>query len=453
MNNPLKKLRYYWWLARSFVAKNVRLILTSAISSFFVIFLIVNFFPFLNSIVLKKHERIGIIGRFNLRSLNLLPGELTGLLSNPLIAVDEKGELIPVLVNSWEITEGKTYRLHLKSNLYWNDGKKFTASDIDLKFKGIQKRVIDEATVEFILNEPLSNFPVYLTKPLIRYPLKGVAGLYQVGSIRSEKDNIISISLFPNKKDLPLKTYYFYEGEDDLSTAFKKGEINTIKTSKSVIADYFKKWKNSTVTRGVNYGQIMTIFFNTARGITSEKDVRKALIYSVPPLDKFGEQASGPIPPTSWGYSKNVKKYGFDPGKAKAMLDKTKVATSAGTLNIYTFYDYAATAQKVRQGFEALGLKTNLRILSFVPDDFDILITLWSPPTDPDQYYFWHSTQKDENKTKFKNVKVDKLLEDGRKKTNLDDRRQIYADFQKIIMEEVPAFFLYHPYIYTIERK
>jgi peptide/nickel transport system substrate-binding protein len=82
-----------------------------------------------------------------------------------------------------------------------------------------------------------------------------------------------------------------------------------------------------------------------------------------------------------------------------------------------------------------------------------MLLTVWSPPPDPDQYYFWHSTQEVGNITHYKNVRIDKLLEDGRKTLNINERKKIYKDFQRIIMDDHPALFIYYPYSYTIEKK
>jgi peptide/nickel transport system substrate-binding protein len=80
-------------------------------------------------------------------------------------------------------------------------------------------------------------------------------------------------------------------------------------------------------------------------------------------------------------------------------------------------------------------------------------LAFWKIPLDPDQYFFWHSTQKDTNITNYKNVKIDKLLEDGRSSIFPSDRKKYYIEFQKIIAEDIPAIFLYYPYTYTIERK
>ena len=47
-------------------------------------------------------------------------------------------------------------------------------------------------------------------------------------------------------------------------------------------------------------------------------------------------------------------------------------------------------------------------------------------PIDPDQYYFWHSTQTQSNIGNYNNVKVDKLLEDGRSTVDIEEREKIY---------------------------
>jgi len=74
-------------------------------------------------------------------------------------------------------------------------------------------------------------------------------------------------------------------------------------------------------------------------------------------------------------------------------------------------------------------------------------------PSDPDQYQFWQSTQEDTNITHYTNLKIDKLLEDGRKTLDKDTRKKIYADFQRYLVDDSPVIFLYFPKAYTVERK
>jgi len=48
--------------------------------------------------------------------------------------------------------------------------------------------------------------------------------------------------------------------------------------------------------------------------------------------------------------------------------------------------------------------------------------------------------------------KIDKLLEDGRTTIDQKERRLIYFDFQKSLLEELPAIFLYFPNRYQVSR-
>lgn len=452
MTDIPKKVRHYYWLCEHFFKKHAKLLSISVVASFFLIVLAINTFPFVTSLLFKHREKIGVVGRY---TLSTIPTTITSTLSNPLININEKGELTPVLINTWEITDdSKTYVFHLKPNLYWSSGEKFTARDIDFRFEGITLEVIDDTTIKFKLQQPLSIFPVYLTKPLLKFPLKGVAGMYQLQSFKTGKNNYLSsLHLTPNRPDLPYISYRFFDTEDELIASYKKGEITSMETTKKNIAEVFNKWKNTTITKKTNYNQILTLFFNTASGIPAERDMRKAVAFATPRFPDLGVEALGPIPPVSWAYAPNLKSYPYDPDKAKELFKKNFSASESAELNFYTFYDYLNIAEEIKKNLETAGFRINLKVTSYIPSDFDLLLALWNPPSDPDQYYFWHSTQKDENITNYKNVKIDKLLEDGRKFTNIDERKKIYKDFQETITDDLPAFFVYYPHVYTLSRK
>ncbi len=111
-------------------------------------------------------------------------------------------------------------------------------------------------------------------------------------------------------------------------------------------------------------------------------------------------------------------------------------------------------ADSIKDNLNDAGLNTKVEVLTGnVPNDFNMLLAQMTLAKDPDQYFFWHSTQQGTNITSYKNVRVDKLLEDGRATFNLDKRKEIYFDFQRVLVEDMPGDFLYYPYTYTIKRK
>jgi len=445
--------RYYYWLIVEFIKKHARLILISFLISFIGAIFFLSVFPYLKTVFVKG-EIIGIVGDYD---LNNPPEEIVSKITNGLITVSNKGEIIPLISTSWEvINDGKTYRFHLKDNLLWSDGKKFTANEINYQFKDVKIVAIDEKTIDFQLVNPLAIFPNYLNKPILKYPLIGVAGLYKVDRWKMEFGNLTEVVLIPNTKNiLPLK-YRFYKDESQMINAYKRGEINQMTLTKKSIVDTFKNWKNSQVTKEIDYSRLLTIFLNSKNKLLSNKNIKAALTMMIDytKLSEFGEIARGPIPPISWAFNPNLKTNSYDIETAGKIIKKEIESTASAQLNLVTYYDYYDVADSISTEMEKAGLKVDLNIISSDrPDSFDMLLAFWKVPTDPDQYYFWHSTQTEGNIGNYKNVKIDLLLEEGRKTINIEERQKIYFDFQKIIQDDPPAIFLYYPYVYTIKRK
>ncbi len=449
-----KTIRYYYWLVLEFVKKHLRIILLSFLLSFVVIISFISFSPYIETFLFNKKDIIGLIGDYD---YNNLPDEITSKISNGLLYLNEKGELIPALASSWEVSQkGKEYRFHLRDGLIWSNGKKFSAYDIHYQFKDIATKVLDDKTIYFTLSKSLPIFPTYLKKPIIQYPLIGVAGLYKVDNIISKYGLINEISLSPNKKDVPFLVYKFYHSEGELINAYKIGSINQMSISKKSVADVFKTWKNSTVSKSVDYTKLLALFFNFNNEFLKQKEVRQALVSAIDrsKLQDFGELAVGPIAPNSWAYNSNLKIPLFERASAQKVLKKDSSASSSSQLKFFTYYDYITDAQEIMSDLKAAGLNVNLKLLSSDrPDNFDIFLAFWNVPADPDQYFFWHSTQTQGNLGSYKNLKIDKLLEDGRNTSSLSERKQIYLDYQRVIVDDPPADFLYFPYIYTIMRK
>lgn len=447
-----KTFRYYYWLIKEFVKKHIKLILVSFLLSLIFIIIVVSLSSYLEIFLSNRKEVIGFSGKYD---FNNLPDEILRKVSNGLIFVNEKGEIVPTLASYWEqLKNGKEYRFHLRDGLLWNDGKPFTAYDINYNFKDIESKIIDNKTIYFKLIKSLPIFPTYLSKPILRNGLVGVAGLYKVDKLIIKFGYINEISLAPNKQNLPIIVYKFYNHDNDLIAAYKKGEVNQITVTNKSIADVFSKWKNTKVVKSVDYHRLLTFFFNLDNPVLRQKDIRQAIIIAIN-RDNFkdnGEISIGPIPPISWAYNPKLANDTQDPNAALKILKKS--ASDSAVFKFATYYDYLDISSNIINSLESAGLNIDLNLITYdKPKNFDILLAFWKVPLDPDQYYFWHSTQKQGNIGNYNNVKVDKLLEDGRNSLTINDRKEIYFDFQKIILDDPPAMFLYYPYIYTIKRK
>ena len=156
------------------------------------------------------------------------------------------------------------------------------------------------------------------------------------------------------------------------------------------------------------------------------------------------------VSPENWAYS-SPQRYEYNIGKAKELLAKSQEKNFKVSLS--TTQDLAELAQKIKSDWENIGVKTEVKIEESVPENFEALLIINQLKPDPDQYSLWHSTQKQTNITKLKDARIDKLLEDGRSSQEESKRKEIYADFQKALIEQAPASFLYYPYKYVVTYK
>jgi len=447
-----KTIRYYYWLLIEFIKKHLKTLLFSFFLSFLIILILISLSPlFYRQLFTNKKEVIGILGQYNLDNL---PQEITEKISSGLVYVNA-GQAVPLLASFWEIKdEGRRYRFHLKNNLFWNDGKEFFSYDIDFSFKDVVVRVIDKKTIDFYLKEPSAIFPFILTKPIIRPPLIGVAGMYRVSRIREKYGLVKELVLYPNKKELPILIYKFYPSESELVSAYKLGEVREIKIYKKNLADNFKKWKNTHVQRFVDYSQLMILIINHQNQFLKEKEVKNALSMALPEdfYKDLGEVALGPIPPSSWAYYEGLKQNIYNEEAAKKVIKKN--LSEKTPFSLFTSYDYYSVAKSLKEYFEKVGLPVTIKIFFYQkPSDFDFLLLPLKLVSDPDQYLLWHSTQDNAKFINYKNVKVDKLLEEGRETLLVEKRKKIYQEYQKVIVDDPPGLFLYHPYVYVIRRK
>lgn len=386
----------------------------------------------------STNEKIGMVGRF---TPNNLPDDILSLISNGLTKIEGNGTVAPNLAKSWETPDGgKTWIFTIKDNILWQDGKKLVSSDINYEFSDAKIEKPDEKTIKFTLNSNFSAFPIILSKPIFKKGLLGT-GEWKVKKVSLTGGFVQKLTIQNKKGDK--KTYKFYPTEDRLRLAFKLGEVNIIKNLQD--PKPFDSWKIVKLEKTEGFNNFVGIFLNTEDPKLSEKTIRQALDYAIDKTNLPGIRAIGPISPNSWGYNPQVKQYQKD-------IEKTKEAKDLN-IKLSTLPNLLSTAEIIAKNWEEVGIITEIEVVSAIPTDYQAFLATVDIPKDPDQYSLWHSTQTGTNISNYKNPRIDKLLEDGRTELDQETRRKIYLDFQKFLVEDVPAIFLYHPNFYTITRK
>ncbi|HVT01722.1 MAG TPA: ABC transporter substrate-binding protein [Patescibacteria group bacterium] len=443
--------RYYFWLAKAYVKKWKKTILSSIVGGvlvFFIIFALLDFY--LLPLIQKKVQKIGYSGSYTVTNL---PNNILQNVSYGLTKVEKDGSITPAAAYKWDIkNSGKTYIFYIRKGQYFNGHNELTAQNINVSFKDVTKKVIDDYTVEYDLKDPYAPFLATMSKPILYKNFSGL-GQYKVTKVELNGGFVKTINMQDKNHPEYKKIIIFYPTNEALKIAFVLGDLDVIESVPNVDVDNqnLANWNNTKVEKTTDYSELVTLFYNNADSILSDKRIRQALSYALPSTFKEGERAYSPIPPTSVYFSKGPN-YGIsDLSIAKSLLDGQNDLKKQ-TLIISTTPEYQELAQEVINSWSKLGVKAKIKVEDKLPDKFQILLYPIKLPEDPDQYTIWHSTGINNIMNYKNNKRIDKLLEDGRSTTDKEKRLSIYADFQKYLIDDAPASFLYFPYSYNISR-
>lgn len=438
-----------------------------------------------------------------------------GYLFNGLVRYDKNLKLEGELAESWDVSpDGLKITFHLRKGVKWHDGAPFTADDVLFTYK----RLIDPKTptpygedfkqVKSV--ESPDPYTVVATYDRPFAPALSSWGMHILPKHLLEKYEDISKS--PLNREHPVGTgpYRFvewksgarlvfeanpdyFEGKPgipkvvvrvipDQATQFlelKSGGIDSmtltpLQYARQTDTDEFRKKFNRYRYPAMGYTYLG---FNLSNPLFSDRRVRQAISTAVDRkqliqgvLFGMGQEATGPYLPGTWVYNPNVRRFPYDPAKAKALLAEAGWIDSDGDGTVekdgkklaFTVLTNAGNESRAKvaailqQNLAAVGIKMEIRTLewaAFINDfvdkkKFDALILGWSITPEPDQYDIWHSSKtgpKELNHVGFRNDEVDRLLEAGRRTFDQAARKKAYDRIQEILAEEQPLVFLYVP--------
>lgn len=443
-----RPFRKPFWILKSFTQKHQKLIFSAAFFGAVLFIFIKNFLPLLPHF--KSDTRIGLVGQY---TLNTLPLSIGQKISRGLTKIDPDGQVQPDLAQKWSLSEDETlYEINLKQDIFWSDNTPIKAQDLNFEIPNVQTKLIDDHTISFQLQESYAPFLSLLTRPLFSAQNLG-AGKFMIKSKKYSGQYLKSIELTNFKETL---FYRFYPSHEAAWLGFRLGEVDQLQNL--LINPLTTAWqKKVKLDSQVNYHQYLGIIFNLQNPYLSNKTLRQALAYAIEHKSADpATRALSPINPQSWAFNSKVKPYNFNSNQANELFEKFSTeATISGRLELRldTSQSFLGLAENIAASWEkVLNIKTKVKVVNNIDPQYQALLIAQEIPQDPDQHALWHSTQNT-NITHYSDLKIDKLLEDGRKISDQDKRKEIYQDFQRFLLEDSPAIFLSYPTIYHISRK
>jgi len=437
------KIRRSLWYTSLFLAKYKLQIIVSclvAVSLGLIFTLLQNFLP-----KPKNVYYFGLIGQY---SSSQLPEVVVTFLNSGLTTIDSKEKVYPNLSTGWQVSEdGKSYTFTLKPNLLWSDGSSVTLSDINFNIRDVAFSTKDPDQLIFNLPAKFAPFP-----SILNFPISSKSGLlsspYTV-KVKQKSSGVITDIVLESKRDI----YYLkvYPTSSLALTSYKLGEIDAILEIPSFGINSLPQTTGLTQTN-VNYRQTALLYFNHQDPLLKEKSIRQGLAYLIKDKSFSNERAMTTLSTNSWAFNPVVKNYQYDPERGKKLItDSLSPETKNINLELSTIPELLPIAETIKQDLQSDLVSINIKVVTGTPQSFQLFLGFFDIPSDPDQYSSWHSTQN-RNISHINSEKLDKYLEDGRTTIDLDDRKQLYYEFQRIFAEELPALPLFYPKILFLAR-
>jgi peptide/nickel transport system substrate-binding protein len=220
---------------------------------------------------------------------------------------------------------------------------------------------------------------------------------------------------------------------------------------------------------GMNIGYLG---YNLKKELWKNKNLRKAIAHAINRkaivdniYQGMGDVAVNCIPPTMWGYNKDVPGYDYNVEKAKKFLVDAGYPEGKGLPEITLW------SMPVPRPYNPEGLKVGVamigdlgkigitaRIVSYdwgtylkrqreQPPDMDLFQLGWTGDNgDPDNFLavLFDGMASTSVRTQWMNEEYHKLMEDGRQTIDQNKRAEIYRKAQALMYEEVPVIPIAH---------
>ncbi len=438
---------------------------------------------------------------------------ISSLIFNGLVKYDRDLNIVGDLAEAWDISkDGLVITFRLRKDVRWHDGRPFTADDVLFTYKLTidpktptayagdflmvkRAEALDPYTFRVTYDKPFAPalmswsaavMPKHLMEgteitksPLARHPVGTGPYLFKEWKTGQKIVLVSNPDYFEGRPYIDGRVMRIIP---DMATMFLELRAKGIDEMGLTPLQYTRQTENRFFRNNFRKYRYLSFAytymgFNLQNPMFSDRRVRQALAYAVNKeelidgiLLGLGKEATGPFKPGTWQYNPDVKRYPYDPKKARELLaeagwrdtDGDGILDKGGKPFEFELLTNqgnevrAKTAEIVQRRLAEVGISVKIRIIewaAFIKEfinkrRFDAVVLGWTIPMDPDLYDVWHSSKtgpNDLNFISYKNDEVDVLLERGRSTFDRSERKRSYDRIQELLAEDQPYLFLYVP--------
>ncbi|MFS0689295.1 glutathione ABC transporter substrate-binding protein [Sporosarcina sp. 179-K 8C2 HS] len=423
-----------------------------------------------------------------------------------LVKRDDNNKIIPGLAEKWDAIDDKTYEFTLRKGVTFHDGEPFNAEVVKMNLERILDAdvaspryflfemitdviVKDEHTVQIKTEYPFAPLLAHLSHnggsmvspKSIEADYEAMKGGEKAGSVIAT--NPVGTGFFKFDHWTPGDEIKLVKNEDYWgdkvhvdSVTFKVIPESAVRnadleTGHVHIADPVQPTEvadiNSKDFAKINQkasSSLAYLGFNTEKEPFNDPKVRRAISMLVNKddisegvYDGFGIPAKGPLAPGIFGYNEDAKPIDYNLEEAKKLL-KEAGHENGFKSSIWTNDNpqRQQIAVLMQEELKKVNIEVEIEVMEFgaylektANGEHDMFILGWSNPTgdaDYGLYALFHSSQHGSpgNRSFYGNPEVDKLLEEGRRESNPDERIKIYNKVQEHLIEDAPMAYLIH---------
>ena len=386
-----------------------------------------------------------------------------------------------------ESPDGLTWTVQLRRNAFFHDGSAANAALIKQSLEasvkaadrdrspGLSDIVAVEAESEYTLLIRLRARSRFLLDDLTVAIVKRAAGgekgtgPFSMGSaVNNELVMTVAPNYYRGKPTIDRIVWKSYAGVRNAWAAMMRGEIDFLYEVPPEAVEFIATEDSVNVFSFLRSYAYLVIF-NETRKPFDTLQVRRGLNFAINretlitrALSNRGQIVSGPAWPLHWAFDTSVPNYSYDPLRAAALLEsaglsiKQKSGMAAAPRRIHftclvpeNFALWERMALIVQRDLAAIGVNMQLESVPFdvfneriAKGEFDSVVmelVVGNTPTRP--YTFW-SSNSSQNFWGYRNLALDRALDDLRRATGDTQYRNAFRRVQTETLDDPPAVFL-----------
>jgi peptide/nickel transport system substrate-binding protein len=427
------------------------------------------------------------------KSFNGFVFTVTNQVYETLVHRSADGSLEPRLATGWEMVSDTVYEFTLREGVIFHDGTPFNAEAVKFSLERLLNpdtqaigsfiitmvqsvEVVDEYTVRVTTEAPFAPLPAHLSHPVTAIVSPAAAGgdlgAQPVGTGPFVFESQVTGSEIrlsanpdywggePTIQDVVLRVI------PEVGTQVVELQAGTIDLMSNVPPERFDDFEENqaiTVDRFLGWGSVY-LGYNVEHPVLDDPQIRRAVALAIDResmIDTLregqAESADTMIPETVFGSNADVQPIPYDPERARRVLQEAGFDTPVEiSLNTFETAETRQIATAIQAQLSEIGIDLSVEVTDYGAfaratgeSDHALWLTTWGTVTldaDYTLYALLHSSQTNgDNRSNYRNAQVDQWLEEARRTSDNESRRELYARVHQQVQEDLPYLTLYYP--------